>query len=190
DPTSRRQAEGGNAATSGDAPDAISKGQSEPQVAIGPGGDARWSATGRGDVELGEAATGGDAPDGIPTQRGEPEIAIRSGRDELRPAQGRWDGEASAFAIGGDASNGGTSGEPQVAIRPSRDADRRATARGERELGNRAHIGPGGSSAQAQQTDAGNYGGEKCGQVRPPSRTIHVSSSFVWLCMVLHMGVT
>ncbi len=55
--------------------------------------------------------------------------------------------------------------EPEIAIRASRDAPGQASRR---ELGDSAYFGPGGSTAQAQQADAGNYGGEKGGQVRPP----------------------
>jgi hypothetical protein len=51
--------------------------------------------------------------------------------------------------------------------------------RGNGELGDGASFGPGRETAQAQQADTGKHGGEKCGQVRPPSRTIHVASSLV-----------
>ena len=64
-------------------------------------------------------------------------------------------------------------GEPDVAIRP-------AKARGVGELGDGAHFGPGVRSAQAQHADTGNHSSDKGGQVRPPSRTIHVVSSLVY----------
>jgi len=77
-------------------------------------------------------------------------------------------------------------GEPEVAIRPSCDAESRA--RGDIELGDGPCCSPGGSCTQAQQTDTGDQGGEQCGQVRPPSRTIHAGYSFVdgaTLCCLL-----
>jgi hypothetical protein len=72
-------------------------------------------------------------------------------------------------------------GEPDVARvnRPGRDAHRNALGRGDGELGDGVRFGPGGSTAQAQQADTGDQGREQCDQARPPSRTIHASSSFV-----------
>src|SRR5258707_1379387 len=84
----------------------------------------------------------------------------------------------------GEAARGGNApnlvrrfGEPKTAILPDRDAESRA--RGDIELGDGPCCSPGGSCAQAQQTDTGDQGGEKCDQARPPSRTIHASSSLV-----------
>src|SRR6266702_4819145 len=163
----------------GDAPNLVPLGLGEPQVAIGPDRDALRPATGRGNGECGEAARGGEAPDGVPLERGEPQVAVRPGRDELRPVQGRWGGESRDAAIGSDTPEDvGPSGEPQIAIRPGGDAERVAAARGDIELGDSAGCGPGGSAAQAQQADTGNYSCEKCSQVRPPFSTVHIASSF------------
>src|SRR6266487_2398559 len=148
----------------------------EPEVAIRPGCDALRSALGRGDTEPGEAAAGRDAPDLVPTGVGKPEVAIRPGGDAER-AIGH--GELGDAATGGDAPDLARAiREPEVAIRPGGDVERRALRR-DGVLGDGACCGPDGSAAQAQQTDTGNYGGEKCGQVRPPSRTIHGSFSFI-----------
>src|SRR6266568_4627211 len=183
-PTGRWQGELGDTACRGDAPDLVRNVFGEPQVAIRPGGDALSPAIGRGDGESGEAAPGGDAPDVVRTVSGEPEVAIGPGRDAGRPAIGCGDGEHGESATGRDAPDVALAirdlREPEVAIRPGGDTYRRALRRNG-ELLDGARFGrPGGETAQAQQTDAGNDGSEKCGQVRPPSRTIHVSSSFVY----------
>ena len=171
--TLRLDVELGDGPTGGDASDLVPTGVGKPEVAIRPGGDAP-SAIGRG--EQGDAATGGDAPDLARAITCEPEIAIRPGGDAER-AIGH--GELGDAATGGDAPDLARAiREPEVAIRPGGDVERRALRR-DGVLGDGACCGPDGSAAQAQQTDTGNYGGEKCGQVRPPSRTIHGSFSFI-----------
>ncbi len=182
--TLRGDGELSDEARGSDAPDVVRTDFGEPEVAIRPGGDALSPAIGRGDGESGEAAPGGDAPDVVRTVSGEPEVAIGPGRDAGRPAIGCGDGEHGESATGRDAPDVALAirdlREPEVAIRPGGDTYRRALRRNG-ELLDGARFGrPGGETAQAQQTDAGNDGSEKCGQVRPPSRTIHVSSSFVY----------
>ena len=174
--TGRWQGELGDAARGGDAPNLAPIKFREPEVAIRPGRDADGEATLRLDVELGDGPTGGDASDLVPTGVGKPEVAIRPGGDAER-AIGH--GELGDAATGGDAPDLARAiREPEVAIRPGGDVERRALRR-DGVLGDGACCGPDGSAAQAQQTDTGNYGGEKCGQVRPPSRTIHGSFSFI-----------
>src|SRR6266516_3888534 len=182
--TLRGDGELSDEARGSDAPDVVRTDFGEPEVAIRPGGDALSPAIGSGDGESGEAAPGGDAPDVVRTVSGEPEVAIGPGRDAGRPAIGCGDGEHGESATGRDAPDVALAirdlREPEVAIRPGGDTYRRALRRNG-ELLDGARFGrPGGETAQAQQTDAGNDGSEKCGQVRPPSRTIHVSSSFVY----------
>src|SRR5256885_5829297 len=138
----------------------------------------------------------GDAPNLVPIELGEPQVAIRPGRDaqwlaaKFVPTP-RGQGERGETAAGGDAPDVSPSGEPEVAIRPGRDADRVAAARGGGELGDSAGFGPGGSATQAQQADTGDQGGKQSGQVRPPTRMVHVSFSFyLVLCQeVLFMGM-
>ncbi len=155
----------------GDPPNLVPPVLGEPDVAIRAGRDALRVAaksvlTGPWQWEQGGAATGGDAPDAIPKGQGEPQVAIRPGRDAERVAIGRGDGEPGDVALGGDAPDlVRRRGEPQVAIRPGGDAIRTALGRGDGELGDGARCGPGGSSAQAQQADTGDQGGEQCGQV-------------------------
>ncbi len=167
-------AELGDAATGGAAPD-LAYNLGEPEVAIWPGRNAPRPTAFGGGGELGNAAIGCDAPDVVPSIS-EPEIAIRPGRDSLRRATLRGDGEMSDAATGCDAPDVVRLGEPEIAIRAGRYTPGQASRR---ELGEGANDGPGRKTAQAQQADTGDQGGEKCGQVRPPSRTIHVSSSFV-----------
>jgi hypothetical protein len=94
---------------------------------------------------------------------------------------GPWQGEQDGAATGGDAPDAVPKGqgEPQVAIGPGRDVHRIALGRGDGELGDGAHFGPGGSSAQAQQANTDKHGGEQCDQARPPSRDIHVAFALV-----------
>src|SRR6266567_554760 len=163
----------------GDAPNLVDLELGEPEVAIRPDRDALRQAARCGDEEFGEAATGGETPDLVAGPLGEPQVAVRPDRDALRPVPGRWGGESRDAAIGSDTPDDvGPSGEPQIAIRPGGDAERVAAARGDIELGDSAGCGPGGSAAQAQQADTGNYSCEKCSQVRPPFSTVHIASSF------------
>ncbi len=173
--TVRWQGELGDTACGGDAPDLVPSFLGEPEVAIWPGRNAPRPTAFGGGGELGNAAIGCDAPDVVPSIS-EPEIAIRPGRDSLRRATLRGDGEMSDAATGCDAPDVVRLGEPEIAIRAGRYTPGQASRR---ELGEGANDGPGRKTAQAQQADTGDQGGEKCGQVRPPSRTIHVSSSFV-----------
>src|SRR6266567_4298083 len=176
-PTPRGQGEHGIVATGGETLDAIPKGQGEPQIAIGPGRDAERPAKGNG--ELGDKARSGDAPNLVDIEFCEPEVAIRPDRDALRQAARCGDEEFGDAATGSETPDDvGPSGEPQIAIRPGGDAERVAAARGDIELGDSAGCGPGGSAAQAQQADTGNYSCEKCSQVRPPFSTVHIASSF------------
>src|SRR6266702_3663930 len=122
----------GEAATGCDAPDLVPTPIQlrEPEVAIGPGGDAskptakRGGPTGRWQGELGDTACRGDAPDLVRKVFGEPQIAIRPGGDALGAAIGRGDGESGEAAPGGDAPDvvRTVSGEPEVAIWPGRKA--------------------------------------------------------------------
>ncbi len=173
--TVRWQWELGDTACGGDAPDLVPSFLGEPEVAIRASRDALRPAAFGGDAELGDAATGGAAPD-LAYNLGEPEVAIWPGRNAPRPTAFGGGGELGNAAIGCDAPDVVRLGEPEIAIRAGRYTPGQASRR---ELGEGANDGPGRKTAQAQQADTGDQGGEKCGQVRPPSRTIHVSSSFV-----------
>lgn len=103
----------------GDAPDAVPKGQDEPQVAIGAGCDAERPATDRGDVELVEAASSGDPPNVADNGFRKPQAAIGPGRDPLWQAALCGNRELGEATTGRDAPDlvPITLGKPEVAVR-------------------------------------------------------------------------
>ena len=121
----------------GDLPDVVAAILGEPEVAIGPGRDAKGTARGRGDGQLGHDPTGGDLSDVVRAILGEPEVAIGPGRDADGKTPGRGDGELGHDPAGGDAPDvvAAPLREPEVAIGPGRDVLETARGRGDGELG-------------------------------------------------------
>ena len=175
--------EKGEAAAGRHAPNVAHLDFRKPEVAIGarrdtlsPAGSIPVLIPTDSKGDLGDTATSADVPDLVHQAFGEQECTIRASRDTLRPAPGRGDGERGDAATGGNAPDVVRLGEPEIAIWASRDTPGQASRR---ERGDATHCGLGGSAAQAQQAGTGNYGGEKCSQARPPSRTVHGSPSLM-----------